>query len=50
MHAPLENYRLTRIAIMATFVTDSLDEGQMEGESEASCEISLDKSILQESK
>ena len=27
MHAPLENYRLTRLATMATFVTDSLDEG-----------------------
>ena len=33
---------------MATFVTDS--SGQMEGKSGASCEISLDKSVLQESK
>ena len=29
MHAPLKNYRLTRLVIMATFVTDLLDEGSM---------------------
>ena len=33
---------------MATFVTNS--SGQMEDKSGASCEISLDKSVLQESK
>ena len=33
---------------MANFVTDSL--GQIEGTSGAFCEISLDKSVLQESK
>ena len=29
MHAPLKNYRLTCLVIMATFVTDLLDEGSM---------------------